>query len=465
MNQIFNFLYIVAMVLLSPWLLWRLLVQKKSREGFGEKFLGLVPVRDSNLTGGASPLPCIWLHAVSVGEVKLLQPVVAKIQRQRPGTEIVISTTTMTGRHLASELFPDLTTFYSPLDFSWAVRRALRRIRPDALVMAELELWPNTIDIARRQGIAVCVINGRLSARSARGYRKFAWLVQPMFRRLTWVGAQSPHYANRFIENGCDSRRVDVTGSVKFDGVEISKQNAGVQAMVAVARQAGIHPRHFTFVAGSTQLEEDLMAVEAWQSLSEKIPTLRLILVPRHPERVKSLVKELDQRGVSTVLRSSISDSESGSVKIPSASRNRSANGQASVLIVDVIGELSWWWGVGNSGFVGGSFGGRGGQSMIEPAGLAVPVCFGPHTENFADTVGQLIDNEAAEIIHDTRQMAAFIQWSCQMEHLAAAMGQRASAVVQQNVGAADRTVAGIFSALGQTKAGDFSQVSTRKAA
>ncbi len=443
MGLLLNLIYLSAMVLLSPWLVWRVVVQKKNRQGFAQKFFGMVPCRSGDRQ-------CLWFHAVSVGEVKLLKPVIDRILERSPEIEIVVSSTTQTGRQLAAELYPEHLTFYSPSDFSWALKRAFNRIRPTAIVLAELELWPNLISIASKRQIDVCVINGRLSEKSARGYSRFSFLVRPMFEKLSWVGAQSQNYAERFVRNGCEPNRVSVTGSVKFDGVETNRKNPTSRRLAAIASQAGIGRKCFVFVAGSTQPEEDLMAAQAWKSAVKSNSKLRLILVPRHPSRVSKLTESLDGIGVPWVLRSSINEA----TRTPSGSEirgARSGNNQA-VLIVDVIGELSGWWGLANSGFVGGSIGGRGGQSMIEPAGFGVPVCFGPNTSNFSDTVDQLVDNEAAEVVHDGKQLLAFMQWSFQMPELAIAMGQRAQMVVERNKGATEGTVTGIFLAAGLTK-------------
>jgi len=383
----------------------------------------------AKVSGRHGDRSCIWFHAVSVGEVKLLKPVIDGVLARSPETEIVVSSTTQTGRTLAAELYPEHLTFYSPLDFSWALKRAFNRIRPTAIVLAELELWPNLIRLATARAIKVCVLNGRLSEKSSRGYSKFSFLCRPMFEKLAWVGAQSENYATRFIQNGCGPDRVTVTGSVKFDGVETSRKNEQTVRLRAVARLAGISSQSFTFVAGSTQLEEDLMAAQAWQTAVGSNSKLRLILVPRHPSRVGKLTESLDAIGVPWVLRSSVD-----AAAIASNSFNESRTQRS-----------------GNTPFVGGSMGSRGGQSMIEPAGFAVPVCFGPNTTNFSDTVDQLIDNEAAEVVHDGKQLLAFMQWSFQMPHLSAAMGQRAQQVVGRNKGAAERTILGISQAIGES--------------
>lgn len=422
MSIVFNLIYLSVMAIFSPWLLWRMIVQNKNRRGWSAKLFGQVPRRNSQGR-------CIWFHAVSVGEVNLLKPVIARVRRRHPEIEIAISSTTETGRQLAAECFPEDITFFCPADFSWAIKRALRRLRPDQLVLAELELWPNLITIAAARSVPVSVINGRLSERSARGYKKLSFFFGPIFEKISWIGAQSAPYAQRFIDNGCDPNRVTVTGSVKFDGVATDRNDAATQAIKPIARQCGLTTGDFIFLGGSTQAEEDLLLIQAYQKLRSDFPQLRLVLVPRHPDRVPKLCRELASRNQPFALRS-----------MPRGEWERN-----SVLIIDVIGELSGWWGVADAGFVGGSMGSRGGQSMIEPAGKGVPVCFGPNTENFRSTVTSLIENDAAEVVHDQHQIESFIKFSIESPHLAAAMGRRAQQCVAQNVGASDRTVVGIL--------------------
>lgn len=422
MSILINLIYLLVLAIFSPWLMWRMIVQNKNRRGWSAKFFGHVPRRSSDAK-------CLWFHAVSVGEVNLLRPVIARIGKLHPELDIAISSTTETGRKLAAEVFPDAITFFCPADFSWAIKRTLRRLRPDQLILAELELWPNLIRLTSKQSIPVNVINGRLSEKSSRGYQKLGFLFRPIFQRLDWVGAQSDDHAQRFVTNGCDAKKVTVTGSVKFDGVQTDQNNAATLELRRVAADHGITKADFVFIGGSTQLEEDLLLVDAYQRLRQTHRELRLILVPRHPKRVSQLCRELDNRNQRFVLRSS----------------QDAASDSDTILIVDVIGELAAWWGVADAGFVGGSMGTRGGQSMIEPAGFGVPVCFGPNTTNFTSTVSALIENEAAEVVNNERQIETFIKWAMEMPGLAQAMGARAQKVVAQNKGAADRTVAGIL--------------------
>ena len=270
MSFLFNLIYLIVMAVFSPYLLWRMVIRGKNRRGWSAKLFGHVPRRSSKA-------PCFWFHAVSVGEVNLLKPVIERIRQQHPEIEIAISSTTETGRKLAAECFPNHITFFCPADFSWAIKRTLRRLRPSQLILAELELWPNLISIAAARSIPVSVINGRLSEKSSRGYQKLGFLFRPVFQKISWVGAQSSDYVQRFIDNGCDLEKVSAVGNVKFDGVETDRDNAATAALKRIAAGHGVavqqssRSRDFVFLGGSTQLEEDLLLVDAYSASYERL--------------------------------------------------------------------------------------------------------------------------------------------------------------------------------------------------
>lgn len=436
MGWLLNTVYACFLVVVSPWLLWRFLSSGKNKRGWTHKLLGLVAVRESTN-------PCIWLHAVSVGEVNLLAPILHELKIRHPDFDFVISTTTETGFDLASKKYPDHYAFFCPLDFTWAINRALKRIRPTMLVLAELELWPNLIRTARRAGVPVAVVNGRLSANSFRGYQRFRWLVRGTFENLSMVAAQNETYAQRFRKLGCDPSNVFVTGSVKFDGVETNRSNA---RSLKLAQIAEIDPSDQVFVAGSTQVEEDLMVARIYQQLGQTNSNLRLILVPRHPERCGALRNELNQLGIPSVLRSGLDSGFNQKNNSDSLGRfiprdKGSVPALRPVLIVDVIGELGAWWGCADATYVGGSLGRRGGQNMIEPAAFGLPVSFGPKTENFREITQELIDHDAATVIYDQTTLQAFIKRAFTQPDWAVEIGCRAKNVVMNHLGASQRTV------------------------
>src|SRR5262249_35590413 len=270
-----NLIYVAALLIFSPLLIYRWARTGKYREGWDAKFWGHAPVRIGNQ-------PCLWFHAVSVGEVLLLGPLIREMSRRRPGWEIIVSTTTSTGLAVARRTYPDLVTFYAPLDFSWSTRRAVERIRPTVLALVELELWPNLIHTAKRAGAKVAIINARLSARSYRGYRRLRLLLQSTLAQLDAVSAQNDEYANRFVELGVPEDRVRITGSVKFDGLESDRDNPRT---LELRRTLGLSSTDVVFVAGSTMEGEEAAALNAYTAARRSHPSLRLVLVPRHAER------------------------------------------------------------------------------------------------------------------------------------------------------------------------------------
>lgn len=417
MHYLLNLIYIALIVAASPLLFYRAIKQHKYRQGWGQKLWGLVPRR-------AGDRPCIWFHAVSVGEVNLLAPLLDDIAARRPDWQCVVSTTTMTGSALAHKKYPGLTVFYCPLDFTWAVKAAMRRIRPSCLVLTELELWPNLIAAASRHGARVAIVNGRLSERSYRGYRRSWWIIPSVLGRVDLVAAQNQEYAERFLALGVPTSRVHVTGSLKFDGARTDRRNP---ATVRLRQLAGITDGDVVFLAGSTQSGEETAALAAYRALSFKYPQLRLILVPRHPERFNAVAEELDRAGLAWQRRSRL--------------EGDGADLAARVLLVDTIGELGAWWGAAHLAFVGGSLSSRGGQNMIEPAAYGAAVCFGPNTRNFRDIVAMLLQRRAAVVVRDAAELTVFLRRCLLEPQFAQQLGERARALVDEQLGATRHTL------------------------
>lgn len=416
MPYLLNCIYLILIVCFSPWLAYAAIRHGKYRDGWGAKFLGFVPPRAGNR-------PCIWLHAVSVGEVNLLQPILTQLGQEHPLWECVISTTTRTGLALARKKYAGCQVFYCPLDFTWAVRHAIARIRPHVLVLAELELWPNLIATARQRGVRVAVVNGRLSDKSFRGYRRIRPFVRRSLQSIDLIAAQNDTYAERFRALGAPPAVVHVTGSIKFDGAQTDRQSP---ATVRLREMWRVPDDAFVLLAGSTQDPEERMAVQALRAVLPRCANARLIIVPRHPERFEEVAQMLDQTGLEWQRRSRIEESDGAAARI---------------LLVDVVGELGAWWGVATVGFVGGSMGKRGGQNMIEPAGYGVAVCFGPNTWNFRDVVTHMLQRDAAVVVHDQAEFTAFVCRCLESPAFVRELGQRARALVLEQQGATRRTL------------------------
>jgi 3-deoxy-D-manno-octulosonic-acid transferase len=422
-----NLIYLFALTLASPLVVYRMVRFGRYRRGASEKLFGLSVQRANELRGDASE--CIWLHAVSVGEVNLLPGVIQQLRSRNPEVAIAISTSTDTGYDVAVKHFGQQRVFFCPLDFSWAVNRSIRNLSPSQLILAELELWPNLIRSCSVFGIPVMVINARLSEKSSAGYQKFGLLTRPTFRRLTWVGCQDDICSKRFIACGTPKENVCVTGSLKFDDAPTSRETPEV-----LARQqwAGIDPWQRVWMFGSTQSGEEALALSVYQTLKKDHTELRLILVPRHPERFDAVAKLVESAGLKVHRRSgdeSLADQQWH---------------QDVVILVDTVGELRHWWGVSHIATVGGSFGDRGGQNMLEPAGYGSAVSFGPNTRNFAEIADRLIDSGGAIRVASEAELASFVGRCLGDAPAADSLGRSAKQMIDLHRGATDRTVSAI---------------------
>jgi 3-deoxy-D-manno-octulosonic-acid transferase len=439
--MLLNAVYLIAFVFLLPWAAWR-------------KLSGGRPVAApwTRFTGGIAPLPHrdagvsrIWFHGVSVGEVQLLSVLAAEIRRQadaagRP-VDCVVSSSTTTGLDVAATRFGTDKTFPCPLDFTWAVNRVLDRVRPDLLVLGELELWPNLLACAHARGIPVVVANARMSEKSAKGYGRIRPIVSRMLAKVSLVIARSQEDADRFASfapsGGCD---LIVTGSMKFDGV---KGDRRAPEVMRLSQLAGFHDDDVVFLAGSTQAPEEQLALDAFAAAAARHPRLRLVIVPRHVERTPEITALLDRSGLRWQLRSRLGPPHA---PLP-------AEPQPRVLLVDTTGELGWWWGTAQIAFVGGSLDGkRGGQNMLEPAAYGAAVAFGPHTRNFRDEVRRLLLADAAVVVDDGPALTEFLRECLEIDGFAATLGRRATDLVASQRGSTAATARAILEKLGSER-------------
>lgn len=421
MRWLLNAVYMLLLVSISPVITWRMLRHGRYRQGLAEKLLGRVDFR-------ADGRPVVWFHAVSVGEVIQLQKVVDEFRRRTQDEfQIVISTSTDTGWELVQKRFADCQKTWFPLDFSWAVNQAIRRIRPAQIVLMELELWPNFLAECHRLDVPVSIINARMSERSHRGYCRIRFLLKPLFTRLALVAAQSQTYADRLISLGATEQRTVVTGSIKFDGVETSRTNSKTENL---RRIFGFKSGETVFVAGSTQGPEEQLALETWLQLRRKHSQLRLILVPRHRERFDEVAGLVTSRNLPLLRRSSAQD----------LSQQHAETDNKPVILLDTIGELSACWGLADVAFVGGSFGNRGGQNMMEPSAYGACVLFGPNTWNFRDIVERFREAEGCVQLQSSRQLTSTVDELLNDPARRHQLGRNAQKAVLQQQGATART-------------------------
>jgi 3-deoxy-D-manno-octulosonic-acid transferase len=420
MRYALDALYLLVLLVASPWLLYKSLTTGKYRRGLWAKFTGRAFLRTNSAA-------CVWFHGVSVGEIHLLRQLVAKFRQRHPEWQCVISTTTDTGFEEATKRYPDLSVFYWPLDSSWAVRRALRRVRPNLVVLAEGELWPNFLLAAKAMGVPVAVVNGRLSPRSAQRFQRLRWLVRPLLGRLDLIAAQTPDYAESYRALG--ALDVHVTGSIKFDGVESNRHNPRTREL---RRLLAIADDDLVWIAGSTQAPEEQIALDIYRRLTAEHPRLRLVLVPRQRERFDEVAALLHRSGEPFFRRSEIAPFSQSAIRNP----------QSTIVLVDTIGELGALWGLADVAFVGGSLDGkRGGQNMIEPAAYGAAVAFGPHVWNFKEIAARLVEAGAAIKVADGASLEEVIRRLLNDENERTRLGAAARQFVFTQQGATERTL------------------------
>jgi 3-deoxy-D-manno-octulosonic-acid transferase len=420
MPFVLNVAYLLGIFVLSPWFIYKSLTTGKYRRGLWRKLTGSAVLREAKT-------PCAWFHGVSVGEIHLLRPVVAGFRERHPNWECAISTTTDTGFGEACKCFPGLPVFYWPLDFSWAVKRALRRIDPALVVLAEGELWPNFLIAAKARDVPVAVINGRMSPRSFQRYSCLRCLVRSLLRRVDLFAVQTEEYARCLCALGVVPERVQVTGSVKYDGLALDRCNARTQELRRLFRVAD---DDLIWVAGSTQAPEEEITLKIFNSLKRKHPNLRLFLVPRQRERFGEVAAILQRCGQRFLRRSELSTP---------------VDDRVALILVDTIGELGALWGLADVALVGGSLDGlRGGQNMIEPAAYGAAVVFGPHVWNFQDTAARLVAAGAAIQITDGLALESVIERLLGNPHERQHLGTAAQELVRTQQGATERTLNGL---------------------
>ena len=413
--MLLNGLYLVAFVLLSPWLLWRRVRTGRYRSGLGEKLLGWVDIHNPRQK------PVAWFHGVSVGEIHMLTSVVAAFRKRHPDWFVVVSSTTDTGFAEAQSRFADNAVIPWPFDFTWAVRRAMRKVNPSLLVLAEGELWPNAVRAAKERGAKVAVINARMSPRSfSRSLRVAGLLRRFVYRFVDRFAVQSEEYAERFRQLGVDHSKIAVTGSVKYDGAMGERKSF---LFLSPARGKG----SLIWVAGSTHAPEERIVLDAFANLRLRFPALHLILVPRHPDRFEDVATLIESTGIPFVRRSQLSEPPS---ELP------------PVILLDTVGELGAAWSLADVGFVGGTLDGkRGGQSMIEPAGYGVPTVFGPHVWNFKDAASRLVEAGGAIRVNAPNEVETAIDDLLGHPERRTRMGEAARQLVARQQGATARTL------------------------
>jgi 3-deoxy-D-manno-octulosonic-acid transferase len=414
-------LYNLVMALLLPPALLYFLVRRLAT---GRAFAGVADRLALRLpppppAGGSA----VWIHAVSVGEVLAVAPLVERFRREEPGTRVYLSTITPTGQATARKtLSGAVELFYCPYDLWWPVRRVLRRIRPRRLVIAETELWPTLLGAARRQGVPVSVVNGRISDRSLPQYRRMRFLLRPFLGVPEHFLMQTEEDTRRIRSLGAPSTRVRVAGNLKFDSLRLIQSDAPLSG--AIGARWG-RDRPLVLLCGSTmQGEEDLLA-DIGVRLRPDRPALRLLVAPRHPERFGRAAEAFRQRGLRVALRSRLDQEAPG--------------GPVDVMILDTLGELAGLYPMADLVFIGGTLTPTGGHNVMEPAAAGRPILIGPSMENFREIAALFRQagalEQAVDAVDFERRLIRLLDEPAERE----ALGRRALALVRTHQGATER--------------------------
>jgi 3-deoxy-D-manno-octulosonic-acid transferase len=381
--------------------------------------------------------PRLWIHAASVGEVEAVRPLAHGLMREYPNTAMVVTTMTLAGRAAAERRIEGALAYrLAPLDRAANVRSFLGTVRPQIVLIAETELWPNYLIEAGRSGAKVAIVNGRVSTRSMRRYRYVRPLIADALAHANLVMVQTPDDAERFHLLGVPPANVVVTGNTKFD-LEDSAPKLRPELIEFCADRP-------VLIAGSTAPGEELMVLTAYRNLLERFPTLALILAPRHLSRSDEVAEEIRFAGF-VYERASLMTADDAEV-IGSAP----LGGRRSVMLLDTMGELRALYSQATIAFVGGSIAPpRGGQNLAEPAAVGVPVIFGPHYENQQKAGDAILEEGGGGIVADAAQIeSTCAEWFANPDERSAA-GAHARRAVERLGGGVTATLSHLTKLIG----------------
>ncbi len=410
MFLIYDIFFIAFACLYCPYLLLR----RKWHGRFGQRF-GRFSSADLDYFGRRK---MIWVHAVSVGEVLSTAGILRRIKKDFPGHGLVLSTVTQTGYRMAASIMEgEGRVIYAPLDLHCIVRRYIRAIRPCLYISAETEIWPNLFSSLHTEGVPVILINGRISERSCRGYRLFGFLVRRILGCVRCCLMQTQSDADRITGLGADPRKVHVVGNMKFDDLSTP---------VRLNRsQIGLDPSHLLIVAGSTHPGEEEIVIRTYNDIREEEGHVRLVVAPRHTERVADIVQTIAAHGLKAKKFSQLQGEDIE---------------PDDVVVVDTIGHLRSIYGLADIVFVGKSLKAGGGHNIIEPAYFAKAIIVGPMMDNFRDITDLFLIDDAVIQAGDAddfrRQVKELVKDSKRRERL----GVNARKVIDKNTGATDKT-------------------------
>jgi 3-deoxy-D-manno-octulosonic-acid transferase len=421
MHLLYSLVFTLGFTAALPYFLFQALLHRKYLSSFWQRF-GILPEAICLSQKGA-----IWIHAVSVGEVMAVLPLIQAVQARWPGRRLVVSTATLTGQTLArKKLADEIGVIYFPLDWRFTVRKSLDTIQPSLVLIAETEIWPNFLRECGARSIPVVLVNGRLSDRSVGRYRKIKPFMRRVLRDISFCCMQTELDRDRLLTLGLDSGRVEVAGNLKYEIAEPSL----IEGKAEAYRQLlGLSPNRFVVVAGSTMKDEEPLVLAAFETLRAACSEAVLILAPRHPERFREVAKLLSDRSIAYVKRSDLNAATNG------AGRER------QVVLLDSMGELSTLYALASVVFIGGSLVPTGGHNILEPALFRKPTLFGPSMSNFRYMSADFLQQQAAVQVMDSAELGRELVRMFRDSEFRQRIGERGHAILMANRGAAQRIV------------------------
>jgi 3-deoxy-D-manno-octulosonic-acid transferase len=422
----YNVVFMTFFLVTGPYFLFRLWKRGKLLPQFGQRFGFYSKADRERLKGGAD----LWIHAVSVGEVKLALVLIRCLREMRPGLTVVVSTTTGTGFSLAKQKLENEHTYviYNPIDFLWSVAVAFKVIQPKRLILVESEIWPNYLWCARRRHIPVYLVNARLSDRTEERYRRMRWLLRPLLSEISLLFAQDQTDVMRLSQAGFAQETIFNLGSLKYDVAALDTSSE--KDLSAWWGRTGWNGNQMILLGGSTHPGEEEVLARIYRDLREEWPQLRLVLAPRHAERgdgIRDMCERMGFRAVTEPL----------------------ANGStADVLVVNSTGELSSLYKLVTLAFVGKSLRGNGGQNFIEAAPVGIPIVVGPNMQNFKGITREFLSRQAIVQVTDEFELEQSFRTLFASDTARKELGARARATFESNLGAAQHTATVIIRSL-----------------
>ncbi|HSW69122.1 MAG TPA: lipid IV(A) 3-deoxy-D-manno-octulosonic acid transferase [Gammaproteobacteria bacterium] len=408
-----RYLYTFLFYLVLPFVFLRLLWRSRHNSLYRQRFAERLGFYSKQLD------PCIWVHAVSLGETIAAIPLIKALKKKYPEFSILVTNMTITGSKRVKEVFGEsVYNSYIPYDLPDMNARFLKKIKPKILIVMETELWPNLFAACKKRNIPIIVTNARLSEKSAKKYRKIIPLMHEIFSAITTLSAQGETDAERFIALGLPKNRVHVTGSLKFDldlPAETIIKGENLRKLLGEDRMI--------WIAASTHPGEDEMILAAHQLIREKIPQALLILVPRHPERFDQVAALLIEKGFMLARRS----------------KQEPCPENIAIYLGDTMGEMMVMYSACDVAFVAGSFVAVGGHNVIEPAALHKPVITGPYLFNFAEITDGLLKAKGMVKVENSNELARSVLKFFEDADYRKKTGENAYAVVEKNRGALKR--------------------------